>query len=349
MRLHEKGVSLTIRDIAHRAGVSTSTVSRVINNSGYVGAATRKQVMQVIEENRYAPSAMARGLSRQRSNAVGVIVPQLDVDFFGKILTGAGEVVDANALTMILCNSDNNIEKECRALSTLREQRVMGLLIAPEVDYFNIDERRQLKILLDGLDVPVVMIDRRLMNPQWDGVYFDNFNGAFLATDALVDGGNKKIGAIISDMKLDLGVKRHEGFLTALQLRDMQPSHKHLRLHDYVLTVADSYRIVKEMIDQGDLPDAMFLGNGLIAKGFFKAILGKNLRLSRDICCVGFDYIDLLDIVNLNYSYVERNAQTMGYIAMKMLLDHCQQPTHVRREHIIPAELILNGSEKRLK
>ena len=348
MRLREKGVSMTIRDIAERAGVSTSTVSRVINNSGYVGVETRKQVMQVIQENRYAPSAMARGLSRQQSNAIGVVVPQLDIDFFGKILTGVGEVVDAKDLTMILCNSDNNIEKEYRALDTLREQRVRGLLITPEVDYHGIRERRNLQNLLDGLDVPVVMIDRRLMNPQWDGVYFDNFNGAFLATDALIEGGNRRIGGIISDMKLDLGAKRYEGFLSALQLGDMQPSAEHLKLYDYVLTVEGAYEIVKDMIVRNDLPDAIFLGNGLVAKGFFKAILEKGLQLSRDICCVGFDYIDLLDIVNLNYRYIERNAQSMGRIAMQMLLDRCEQPIHARREHIIPAELILNGSEKRM-
>lgn len=348
MRIQEKNASMTIRDIARRAGVSTSTVSRVINNSGYVGAQTRKQVMRVIQESRYAPSAMARGLSRQKSNAVGVIVPQLDNDFFGKILTGVGEVVDANGLTMILCNSDNNVEKECRSLVTLREQRVMGLLITPEVDYHGIRERRELSGLLDGIDVPVVMIDRRVAHSQWDGVYFDNFNGAFLAADALIDGGNKTIGCIVSDMKLDLGAKRHEGFLSALQTRDMQPSRKHLKLYDHVLTAAGSYGVVMEMIEKDGLPDALFLGNGLIAKGFFKAVLEKGLRLSRDVCCVGFDYLDLLDVVDLNYSYVERNAQTMGSIAMQMLLDGRDQPIHARREHIIPASLVLNGSERRL-
>lgn len=338
---------MTIRDIAEKAGVSTSTVSRVINNAGYVGADTRRHVLRVIQENQYFPSAMARGLSRRSSNAIGVVVPQLDIDFFGKILTGVGEVVDANDLTMILCNTDNSIEKERRSLETLREQRVRGLLITPDVDYHDIKERRELQNLLDGLGVPVVMIDRRPMNPQWDGVYFDNFNGAFLAAEALADGGSRVIGGIVSDMKLDLGAKRHEGFLAALRLRDMRPSAAHLVLHDTVLTVADAYRVVRDMIERDDLPEAMFLGNGLVAKGFFKAILEKGLRPGADICCVGFDYIDVLDIVDLKYSYVERNAQAMGRIAMQMLLERSEQPILARREHIIPAELILNGSEKR--
>jgi Transcriptional regulators len=348
MNLDERSVSMTIRDIAGKAGVSTSTVSRVLNNSGYVGAKTRKQVMRVIEENDYKPSAMARGLSRRESNAIGVVVPQLDNDFFGKILTGVGEVVDASDLTMILCNTDNSVAKEFRSLSTLREQRVRGLLITPEVDYGSIIERRNLQSLLDGLGVPVVMVDRRLVNPQWDGVYFDNYNGAFLATEALIDGGNRRIGAIISDIKLDLGAKRYEGFVSAMQLRGLTPSADHLKLHDFVLSTDDSYRITKAMIDNNDLPEALFLGNGLVARGFFKAILEAGLRLQHDICCIGFDHIDFLDIVNLNYSYVERNAQNMGRIAMQMLLERSEQPILARREHIIPAELILNGSEKRI-
>jgi LacI family transcriptional regulator len=290
---------------------------------------------------------MARGLSKRESNSIGVVLPQLDMSFFSKILTGIGAVADKNDLTVILCNTDNSAQKERRALQVLREQHVKGLLLTSTEQYMDMEERRKLQGLLSALDIPTVLIDRKITNTRFDGVYFDNFNGAFWAAEALITGGNRTIGAIIADLKLELGEKRYEGFLAALKTHGLRSSPEHMFLSEGSLSPNDVYIIIMKMIERGNLPHALFFSNELISKGFFKAMLEKGLESRRDLCFIGFDYNEVLDFINLNYSYVERNAREMGRKAMQMLLERFEKPLLSRREYIIPVNLVLNGSERK--
>lgn len=107
-----------------------------------------------------------------------------------------------------------------------------------------------------------------------------------------------------------------------------------------------AYRITKKMIESGDIPDALFLSNNYTSLGFAKAVFEEGLKIGKDICCVGFDKADALDVLNLNFSYVERDAANMGRIAMKMLLDQIHHMSSDRNEHIISAKLVLKGSER---
>lgn len=123
---------------------------------------------------------------------------------------------------------------------------------------------------------------------------------------------------------------------------------------DYIykgdFTSSTAYEITKKMLANGDYPDAIFLSNNLTAIGFFKAFFEAGLEFGKDICCIGFDRVEALDLFNLNYSYVERDAVNMGRIAMNMLLDRIKNPKGsmlTRREYIIPANLVLKGSEYR--
>jgi len=334
---------LTIKDIAQRAGVAKSTVSRVLNNSGYVSEETRKVIEKIISESDYLPSATARSLSRQESNTIGVAIPE--AAFFGEVLRGMSEIVDQNNLTMIFCNTENDQNKEQRALQMLKEQRVRGVILTPTADYNTPLEVKLFKQALDQLKVPIILMDRRVENSRWDGVYYDNFNGAYLAAEVLIKEGHKKIGTITGNLRQIHGRERFNGFVQAFADYNMELDSKYIYNGDF--TTQTAYQIAKEIIDSGDIPEAVFLSNNLTAIGFFKAIFEKKLKLGRDICCIGFDHIDALDIFDVNYSYVERETINMGHIAMQMLLERIERPELPRREHIIPARLILKGSEKK--
>lgn len=335
---------MTIKDIADRAGVAKSTVSRVLNNSGYVGIETRKKIEQVIAETNYLPSAMARSLSKQESRTIGVVIPEADNTFFGEVLRGISEVVDKNNLTMIFCNTENNQSKEQKALRMLQEQRVRGLILTPTADYGSPKESRRLKTALNRLNVPILLLDRKVQNPQWDGIYYDNFGGAYQATEALIQAGHKKIGIITGDLSQFHGRERFRGFKQAIYDAGLSVDPAYIYEGDF--TTQKAYELARQMIASGNMPQAVFLSNNLTSLGFIKAIFEVKMRLGKDICCIGFDHVDAFDILNIGFSYVERDTINMGRMAMHMLMDRIAQPDLPRREHIISASLMLRGSER---
>ncbi len=163
-------MKLTINDIAKEAKVSKSTVSRVINNSGYVDQHTREKVEKIIEMHTYYPSAAARRLSKRESNTIGVIIPEADNTFFGDVLKGISEVVDEMNMTLIFSDTSNDSEKEERALNMINMQEVKGLILTPVNDRDDSEAERKLKQKLRDLGIPVVLLDRGVSNSQWDGV-----------------------------------------------------------------------------------------------------------------------------------------------------------------------------------
>ncbi len=197
---------LTINDIAKKANVSKSTVSRVLNNSGYVNQETREKVEKVIKENAYYPSAQARSLSKRESNTIGVIIPEADNLFFVEVLRGISEVVDENDMTLIFCNTNNNLRKEKRALDTIIMQRVKGLIFTPVNDHSNDETEHKLKQKLRAINIPTVLLDRGVENSGWDGVFFENYKSAYKATEILINEGHKKIGVITGDLNLKIGL-----------------------------------------------------------------------------------------------------------------------------------------------
>jgi len=333
--------NMTIKDIAEKAGVSKSTVSRVINNTGYVSGQIRERVNRIINEYAYQPSAIARGLSTKDSCMIGVVVPTASDGFFGRILEGISEVADKKGYTVMFCTTDNDPAKEQRALATMRGQRVRGLLITPAAGYLSTDGFSKLRSALENLGIPVVLIDRAAKNLNWDGVYFDNFNGAYIATENIVRSGYKKIGTITSDTSLQLGSDRLAGFRQALADAGIREDERFILTSNQPISTQQAFRMTCDWIRDGRLPEAVLLSNGAIVNGFLKAILAHGLSPDRDVYTVGFDYVQAVDILNMRYSYLSRDADNMGRIAMQMLLDHFDQKIPSRREYIVPAKLIV--------
>lgn len=211
---------------------------------------------------------------------------------------------------MIFCNTENNQHKEQKALHMLEEQRVRGLILTPTADYSSPTEAKQLKRVLDNLKVPVVLMDRRVENPQWDGIYYDNFNGGYKATEALIQAGHKRIGTITGDLRQIHGRERFNGFKQAIFDSDFSLDPRYVYKGDF--TTQAAYEITKKMIASGEMPEAIFLSNNLTSIGFVKAIFEARMELGRDICCVGFDHVDTLDILNVDFSYVERDTINIG-------------------------------------
>lgn len=338
---------LTINDIAKKANVSKSTVSRVLNNSGYVNQETREKVEKVIKENAYYPSAQARSLSKRESNTIGVIIPEADNLFFVEVLRGISEVVDENDMTLIFCNTNNNLRKEKRALDTIIMQRVKGLIFTPVNDHSNDETEHKLKQKLRAINIPTVLLDRGVENSEWDGVFFENYKSAYKATEILINEGHKKIGVITGDLNLKIGRDRYQGFLDALKDHDMPVFEKYVYIGDF--TVEKSYEVSKEFLENNDLPEAILTSNNRTTLGLLKALNEKKVIPGKDIAVIGIDSIEVLDILDYKISCVTRDAVEMGRVAMRLLLERFDNPKKERQNYIMPFKIKLKGSEKRVR
>ena len=335
--------NMTISEIAKLAEVSKATVSRVLNSTGYVSEETRNKVKKIIRENSYTPSSTARNLSKQENDTIGVIIPETGNPFFGEILMGIVSVVDVNNLTLIYCNSNNTPEKDIKALKLLRRQRVRGLIYTPAIDYKNNEYDELIKTLLSDIGAPVVILDREFDNMLYDGVYSNNFKGAYMATEALIKAGHRKIGIVTGDLNLSIGRERFDGYKQALTDNNIALHKKFILEGKFEKEI--SYINTKEMLKEKVRPTAFFVSNNASSAGFLTAVFEKGLSIPQDIAYIGFDKVEGLDIFGHKFSYVERDVFRMGTDAMNLLLKRIENPGGEKSQIIIQPYLKLMGSE----
>jgi LacI family transcriptional regulator len=337
-------VAVTISDIAREAGVSQATVSRVLNNSGYVKEETRKKVLKVIERLDYTPSAIARSLSTNRTNTIGVVVPDINNPFFGEVIKGISEVADKHELNIILCDTDESIQKESKALKALKEQRIQGVIITPSLaegkansEYLN---------ALKNIGIPVVLVDGHVRYSNFSGVFADNIKGAFDGTEALIKNGHRKIAIITGHMNSRPSQDRLLGYKKALAANNIPVEDKYIFIGDY--KQSGGYNITKKILKMKDRPTAIFVSSNMMTLGCVQALMEENVRIPEDMAVIGFDNVEILNIAGLNISYINGPNKEMGKRGMELLLSILNNEDNGETKTIIlSTELILNGSEKK--
>ncbi|MCP1102688.1 LacI family transcriptional regulator [Aequitasia blattaphilus] len=338
----------TIDDIAKEAGVSKATVSRVINNSSSVAPDTREKIQAIIDKRHYSPSAVARGLSKRTSSTIGVVVPEVDNPFFGEILRGVTEIIDRNNLSLICCNSDDDSKKDYKALEMLKENRVRGLLYTPATDYSDKKQKKRLEKLLNEIDTPVVLLDRKI-GLDFDGVYFDDRQGIYDATQALIKGGHTKIGIINGTLDRVLARIRQDGYLEALRDAGIEPEERYMFFGDF--RMGTSYKLSSQLLSMEDRPTAVLTCNNRTSMGFFKALFERGESMPKDIVCIGLDRIEALELFQTDFVYIKRDAFKMGRKAMELLISRMAFPDKPISSIILDAPLSREDAEslKRFK
>ncbi|SUY46625.1 LacI family transcriptional regulator [Clostridium putrefaciens] len=336
-------MAITISDIAQKAGVSLATVSRVLNDSGYVKEETRIRVQKVIKDLNYTPSAIARSLSKNKTNTIGVIVPDIVNPFFGEVIKGITEVAEKSGLNIILCNTDESKEKELRALKILTEQRIQGIIIAPTSaeDEFNSEYLKT----LENMGIPIVLVDGNVKYTTFNGVFVDNIKGAYEATEALIKEGHRKIGVITGRMNSKPAKDRYLGYQKALLMNNIPLEDRYTFYGDYKEETA--YKITKNIMKMKDRPTALFVCSNMTTLGSLKAIYEEKINIPEDISLVAFDKVEILNILGFNISYVNGPSVEMGKLGMQMLVDilNNKNKNEIRRITLLP-NLVLKGSEK---
>ncbi|HRU31961.1 MAG TPA: LacI family DNA-binding transcriptional regulator [bacterium] len=305
----------TIKDVAEKAGVSVMTVSRVINNNKYVSQETREKVEQAMEELGYIPNALAHGLITKKTHVLGLIVSDITNPFFTTIARGVEDTAIKNGFNTILCNSDEDVEKEERYIELLLRKRVEGIILSPA----DCDKRRRIEQIISR-KIPLVLIDRRISGLQIDRVYSDSINGAYELTKYLIDLGHRRIGIIIGPRRISTAVDRVEGYKRALQEEGISMEEELIRWGKKY-SREDGYLNAIELLTLEHPPTAIFGGNRLITVGILRAIRELKLRIPDDISVVSFDEVEDISVTNPFLTVISQNSYVMGVVATEQLLE----------------------------
>ncbi|MCA9835362.1 MAG: LacI family DNA-binding transcriptional regulator [Trueperaceae bacterium] len=304
----EDGRKATLKDVAQLAGVSTVTVSNVLNHRQNVSLRTRQRVMKAVEETGYRVNLIARGLAGGRTNTLGVVVPDLGTQYVGEIVRGLGDEIRHAGLEMLISTASDDI-KERSQMDLLQEiSDGLVLVLAHNNDYdVSVFSR-------DGL--PVVMIDHRGSTIPLPAVDVDNYYGGRQATEYLIALGHQRIGFVKG--RYEASSLRFKGYKEALECAKL-PFEESL-VAEGEFTQPGGFAAANELLNLKDLPSAIFAANDLSAFGVMEAIKEKGLRIPDDISVLGFDDIPMANQVFPALSTIRQPLFEMGQAAARMML-----------------------------
>lgn len=303
-----------IKDVAKHAGVSVTTVSRVLNGEKYVKDDLKARVQRAIDELGYSPSHIARSLVRKKTNLIGVIVPDITSSFYSTILSTIEKTASLNNYNLMVCNIIEDIDKELKYLQVFKQMRVDGIIIMHEK--LN-DEIRE---LFQKLDIPIIFSSVKPVNQRFVSVIIDDYAAAYDATRYLIELGHSRIGFIGGDMRdVTSGQNRYIGYTQALSDCGIKVEDKYIRFGDY--KTQSGYELMKEMLDGETYPTAVFAVSDDMAVGAMNCIHDYGLEVPGDLSVIGFDGSQLTEQVRPRLSSMEQPILEMGKITVDKLLD----------------------------
>jgi LacI family transcriptional regulator len=289
----------TIKDVAQRAGVSTTTVSYVLNGTRYVSPSTEARILAVIKELDFKPNYIARSLRARRTMTVGMLV------------RGAQDVLSARRYTLMVCNTDENSSVELETLALLREKRVDGLIAVATGENVNaFSEASE-----NGL--PIVLVDRYIPGEHLCIVLSDDEPGAYQATQYLIQLGHRRIGVILGKVGISTSVHRRLGYEAAL--RDAGIEIDPALAQNGHSTVAGGAAAAKILLDLTPPPTAIFATNHLMTLGLFVTLKERTLRCPEDVAVISFDDMVWLSAFSPGLTTVAQPSYAMGKQAAELL------------------------------
>jgi LacI family transcriptional regulator len=334
-------VSARIEDVARQAGVSTATVSRVISGKPYVSEAVRQRVLETIAKLDYRPSRVARSLRVQRSSIIGLIISDIQNPFFTSVVRAVEDVAQQRGYSVILCNSDEDVEKELTYIELMLAEQVSGMIVSPTASSNEMYRR------LVELRVPVVAIDRRVEGVPMDMVVCDNVGAACAVVSHLIENGYRRIGAVLGSPDASTGAERYQGYIEALAGHGLPLLPELVR--NGPPRSQNGYALTLELLAQTPLPDAIFTGNNLLTIGALRAIYESNLRIPDDIAVAGFDEMDWMFLVKPALTVVMQPTYEMGRLAAELLLERIANPERPPQAVVLQPTIKVRESSRRVR
>jgi LacI family transcriptional regulator len=329
-------MTASMKDVAQRAEVSTATVSHVINRTRFVSEETRARVLQAMRELDYYPNLAARSLRSQRSNIVGLIVPDVANHFFMTLIKGVEDVLRANRYTLLVSNSDDDVDVEKEQLRILKAQLVDGLIMATTGH-----DHAFLEAALK--DWPTVFVDREPNGyAKGDRVLVDNIGGTCEAMKALFERGHRQIGVILGLEGLTSTEERLAGYEKALANMGIGFDPALVRWGDS--RPGSGYQLTRELVEATDMT-ALFIGNNAMAIGAMQFLRDREIRIPEELALICFDDSDWFLITDPPLSVVSQPSFEVGKHAAELLLRRLKGEDSAKSQRYrLPTKVILRES-----
>jgi len=336
-----KSSQATIKDIARELGISPSTVSRALKDHPDISAKTRKAVKELAKKLNYEPNAIALSLRSRSSRTIGVIIPEIVHYFFSSVISGIEEIAYESGYTVIICQSNEDYDKEKNIIHTLMSKRVDGILVSVSKTTTNYDHFLELQ----KSNIPVVFYDRVLNIPNSDRVIVDDYTGAYKAVDHLIKMGCKRIAHLATSQELLIGRNRKEGYIQALKDNDIEVDEEIILRCD---TDRHAQKCIPYILSLQKKVDGIFAVNDLTAITAMSIIKRSGYKIPDDIAIVGFSNSIYSSMTDPPLTTIEQQGNEVGKKAISLLLDRIRNEVSIEsRVEQIKTELIVRGSSQR--
>jgi DNA-binding LacI/PurR family transcriptional regulator len=326
---------VTLRHIAQATGVSVNTVSRALTGKSDVNAATKARVQAAAERLGYQPNLPARSLVLGRTRSLGLVVSDCTNPFYAMLIRAVENVAYSNGYSLLLATSNETVEREAAALQMLRERRIDGLLLSPVAV-----EAPHLRPLLAGR-LPCVLLTRRPTGYKGPFVGTDNTRAAELATRYLLDLGHRRIAHVtLSDGGISARA-RMEGYRRQLARAGLSPAER-IELAA-AQTIEGGRAAARRLLAHENRPSAVFTFNDLQAVGVLLGLRDAGIKVPAEMSVVGFDGIDIGEVVSPPLTTMSQPIDEIGRVGAQILIDALAGRPQ-RRQHVLPATLVVRGS-----
>lgn len=337
-RVRKKKVSNmpNVTQVANLAGVSTATVSRVLADAGGVSQELINRVNEAIKELDYRPNHLARGLRKLVSQTVGVIISDIENPFFTSVIRGIEKTFVEAGYSILLCNSDEDPNRERAQLSTLRSEGVAGIILTST----NLDIDFCRTLIKSGIQL--VAIDRVPAQQCMDVVTVTNQQGAYEATSYLAKMGHSRIGLISGPIQVSTSRERLDGYKDAIRFYGLELSSELVVYSDF--RQLGGYKAMQTLLDLPSPPTALMVSNNLMTLGALQAIHERNLKIPDQIAIIGFDDMPWSTSLQPPLTTVAQPTFDLGTTAARLLLDRFQNPKQPFRHVVLDTHLIIRAS-----
>ncbi|WP_199616179.1 LacI family DNA-binding transcriptional regulator [Paenibacillus alkalitolerans] len=324
----------TIYDIARIAGVSTATVSKVINNNGRISDKTRKKVQKIIDELQYHPNVLASAMKGKFTYQIALLIPDIDNPVYAQYLKHIEECGQDAGFSIVMCSTDNDAGKEARHIALMRQKRADGFIIASKFQ-----NEPLLQALIDE-KVPVVLFAFEKPQLSVDCVTVDDFMGGFAAAEHLISLGHRRIGVIAEHSYS--GAERVRGYFAALQSAGIGEE-------DGLVIYAGSgldegEKACGRLLDLDNRPSAIFGCNDVMAAGALRAARNRGIAVPGELSVIGFDDTPWCRIVHPELSSIAMPVHELGKKAMEVIVNHIEQKDTSRQSIRMFPKLVVRGS-----
>ncbi|EGQ8014180.1 substrate-binding domain-containing protein [Vibrio cholerae] len=331
----------TMKDIARLAGVSTSTVSHVINKSRFVSDEIAERVNNAAQQLNYAPSALARSLKMNRTKTIGMLVTTSTNPFFGEVVKGVERSCYHQGYNLILCNTEGDNQRMKASINTLLQKRVDGLLLMCSTL-----EGERLDVFDRYPDIPIVVMDWGPILFASDKIQDNSLQGGYMAAKHLIECGHKEIGCITGPLIRHQAQMRYEGYKRALAEAGIAINPDWIVESDF--ECEGGYQAFEKLYERGKLPSALFVCNDMMAMGVIQAANQRGLRIPDDLSLSGYDDVHIAKFMTPALTTIHQPKYRLGKAAVDTLLYRLENPDTTAQVVQLEPTLVVRNSVRKL-